>query len=83
MFMYELITLHVPYVDLNAQQANQANEKGERPSLKRKVSFRITLKILFSLLLVLNQGVNQLYAHGSDFLLILTYTLMYAHTYTL
>jgi hypothetical protein len=39
MFMYELITLHVPYVDLNAQQANQANEKGDRPSLKRKVSF--------------------------------------------
>ena len=37
MFVYELVTLHVPYVHLNGQQANQANEKGERPSLKRKV----------------------------------------------
>ena len=39
MFVYELITLHVPYDHLNAQQANQANEKGERPSLKRKVKW--------------------------------------------
>lgn len=39
MFVYELVTLHVPYDQLNGQQANQANEKGVRPSLKRKVSW--------------------------------------------
>ena len=38
MFIYELITLHIPYVTLTAQQANQANENGIRPSLNRKVS---------------------------------------------
>lgn len=37
MFMYELLTLHIPYESLTAQQANQANESGSRPALSRKV----------------------------------------------
>ena len=36
-FMYELLTLHIPYENLTAQQANQANESGSRPPLTRKV----------------------------------------------
>lgn len=38
MFMYELLTLHIPYDTLTGQQANQANESGVRPPLTRKVS---------------------------------------------
>ncbi len=37
MLMYELMTLHIPYENLNAQQANQANERGTRPPLTKKV----------------------------------------------
>ena len=37
MFIYELVTLHIPYQNLSAQQANQAIENGARPSLTRKV----------------------------------------------
>ena len=37
MFIYELITRHIPYETLTAQQANQANESGARPSLTKKV----------------------------------------------
>ena len=37
MFIYELITLHLPYEVLTAQQANQANESGARPTLTKKV----------------------------------------------
>ena len=36
MFLYELLTLHIPYESLAIQQANQANERGTRPSLTRK-----------------------------------------------
>ena len=37
MLIYEMITLHTPYENLTAQQANQSNENGARPSLSRKV----------------------------------------------
>ena len=47
MFIYELITLDVPYIDLNAQLAKQATEKEERPSLKREVQL---LYIIFSIM---------------------------------
>ena len=42
MFMYELLTLHIPYENLTAQQANQANESGSRPALTRKASLTLT-----------------------------------------
>ena len=35
MFIYELLTLHIPYETLAVQQANQANERGTRPSLSK------------------------------------------------
>ena len=35
MFLYELLTLHIPYENLAIHQANQANEKGTRPSLSK------------------------------------------------
>lgn len=37
MLLYEAITLHIPYENLNGQQANQANEQGTRPPLTKKV----------------------------------------------
>ena len=37
MFIYELITRHILYETLTAQQVNQANESGARPSLTKKV----------------------------------------------
>lgn len=36
MFIYELLTLHIPYESLAAQLANQANEQGTRPSLAKR-----------------------------------------------
>lgn len=44
MFMYELVTLHIPYDTLTGQQANQANESGVRPALSRKVRLYPHLK---------------------------------------
>jgi len=44
MLLYELITLHIPYDSLNAQQANQANERGSRPPLTKKVYLQINPK---------------------------------------
>ena len=40
MFMYELLSLHIPYETLTTHQANQANESGTRPPLSRKVQYR-------------------------------------------
>lgn len=37
MVIYEMITLRVPFEHLTPSQANQANENGARPSLKRMV----------------------------------------------
>ena len=37
MFIYELITFRLPYEHLTPSQANQANENGARPTLKKKV----------------------------------------------
>ncbi len=36
MFIYELLTQHLPYEALAIQQANQANERGTRPSLSKR-----------------------------------------------
>lgn len=36
MFLYEMLTLHIPYESLAIQQANQANERGTRPSLTKR-----------------------------------------------
>ena len=36
MFVYELLTLHIPYESLAIQQANQANERGTRPPLTKR-----------------------------------------------
>ena len=36
MFLYELLTLHIPYELLAIHQANQANERGTRPSLSKR-----------------------------------------------
>ena len=38
MMVYELITKHMPFQNLTPNQANQANENGARPTLKKKVS---------------------------------------------
>ena len=37
MVMYEMITFRVPFEHLTPNQANQANESGTRPTLKKKV----------------------------------------------
>ena len=37
MMVYELITKHMPFQNLTPNQANQANENGARPTLKKKV----------------------------------------------
>ena len=37
MVMYEMITLRVPFEHLTPNQANQANESGTRPTMKKKV----------------------------------------------
>lgn len=47
MLLYEAITLHIPYENLNGQQANQANERGSRPPLTKKVLGSILRSELF------------------------------------
>lgn len=39
MLIYEMITFRIPFEHLTPSQANQANENGARPTLKRMVSY--------------------------------------------
>ncbi len=50
MFIYELVTLRIPYDTLTAQQANQANESGARPALTKQVCVDADLKFASILL---------------------------------
>ena len=36
MFLYELLTLHLPYEAMAIHQVNQATERGTRPSLSKQ-----------------------------------------------
>ena len=38
MLLYEIITFRLPFEHLTPTQANQANENGARPTLKKKVT---------------------------------------------
>ena len=44
MVIYEMITFRVPFEHLTPNQANQANESGTRPTLKKKVSMSFNNK---------------------------------------
>ena len=41
MLIYEMITFRIPFEHLTPSQANQANENGARPTLKRMVSYDV------------------------------------------
>ena len=47
MTVYELITLHMPFDQLTPNQANQANENGARPTLKKRVRLCVYVYTVF------------------------------------